>query len=181
MITRHCDQLPQEVAMTLNTVTGPLNRQRAKGRAVGSPGVGCIVKGAFGGLVLAVVVAWIRRVTREVRCRMRARSDSDVAVSDEQHVDAFSLSKQGKASVVVDNRDIRIIVGENIRRLRTDKGWTQTTLAARSNLHRTYIGDIERGTRNVSVLNVDSIAAALGVPAAELLQRSRILPFVEDH
>lgn len=66
--------------------------------------------------------------------------------------------------------DIRIIVGKNIRRLRKTKSWSQERLAFEARLHRTYIGDIERGQRNVSVLNLQKIASALGVHAARLLE-----------
>jgi transcriptional regulator with XRE-family HTH domain len=68
------------------------------------------------------------------------------------------------------DNDIRVIVGKNIRNLRKAKGWSQETLAFEAGLHRTYIGDIERGERNVSVVNVQKIANALGVPAADLLR-----------
>ena len=66
--------------------------------------------------------------------------------------------------------DIRVIVGRNIRRLRKTREWSQEELAHRSGLHRTYISDVERGNRNISVVNVHKIALALGVPAAELLE-----------
>ena len=66
--------------------------------------------------------------------------------------------------------DIRIIVGQNIRRLRMAQGWSQEQLAFEVELHRTYIGDIERGKRNVSVVNLQKIADGLGVTAADLLK-----------
>lgn len=66
--------------------------------------------------------------------------------------------------------DIRVVVGQNIRRLRLAKGLSQEQLAFEVNLHRTYIGDIERGQRNVSVVNLQKIADGLGVTAADLLQ-----------
>ena len=57
----------------------------------------------------------------------------------------------------------------NVRNLRTEKGWTQEELAKRADLHRTYIGSIERHERNVSLVNVENIAKALGVQARELI------------
>jgi len=57
----------------------------------------------------------------------------------------------------------------NVRNLRTRKGWTQEELARRADLHRTYIGSIERHERNVSLVNVENIARALGVQARELI------------
>jgi transcriptional regulator with XRE-family HTH domain len=57
----------------------------------------------------------------------------------------------------------------NVRNLRKEKGWTQEELARRADLHRTYIGSIERHERNVSLVNVENIARALGVQARELI------------
>lgn len=67
--------------------------------------------------------------------------------------------------------DIRAIVGRNIRRLREAREWSQEELAHRSGIHRTYISDVERGNRNISVVNIHRIALALDVPAARLLER----------
>lgn len=61
------------------------------------------------------------------------------------------------------------VLGQNILRERRRKGWSQEFLATRSHLHRTYIGGIERGERNVSIRNVEKIAAALGVDPYLLL------------
>ncbi len=61
------------------------------------------------------------------------------------------------------------ILGANIRALRVRKELTQEQLAELSNLHRTYIGAIERGDRNISLKNIIGIANALNVEPAELL------------
>ncbi len=58
---------------------------------------------------------------------------------------------------------------KNVRALRREKGWTQEELARRADLHRTYIGSIERLERNVSLLNVERIAGALKVKATDLI------------
>jgi len=58
---------------------------------------------------------------------------------------------------------------QNIKNLRRKKGWTQEELAERADLHRTYIGAIERHERNVSLLNVERIANALNVNPKELI------------
>ena len=47
-------------------------------------------------------------------------------------------------------------------------GISQEQLANRSGLHRTYISDIERGVRNVSLVNLQNIADALGVSLSEI-------------
>jgi transcriptional regulator with XRE-family HTH domain len=62
------------------------------------------------------------------------------------------------------------IFGRTVRRLRRQKGWSQEQLAHVSRLHRTYIGGIERGERNVGVLNILQLAQALGVLPTELFR-----------
>lgn len=59
--------------------------------------------------------------------------------------------------------DILEIFGTNLRKYRTQKGYSQEKFAERCGLHRTYISDIECFQRNVSLLNVQKIADALGV------------------
>jgi transcriptional regulator with XRE-family HTH domain len=59
--------------------------------------------------------------------------------------------------------------GSRIRELRLAAGLTQEALAEASGLHRTYVGSLERGSRNVGVLNIYALAAALGVPPGALL------------
>lgn len=58
----------------------------------------------------------------------------------------------------------------NIRRLRESCGLSQEALASRAKLHRTYVGSIERAERNVSIDNMERLAAALGVSLAELVR-----------
>lgn len=65
--------------------------------------------------------------------------------------------------------DIRITVGRILRELREAKGWSQEELGFQSGLHRNYIGGIERGERNVAILNIAILAAALGVWPRDLL------------
>lgn len=65
--------------------------------------------------------------------------------------------------------DWRRIVGENVRRLRKAQGQTQEQLAFEAELDLTYIGGIERGRRNPSLLAMVRIAAALKVDLVELL------------
>jgi DNA-binding XRE family transcriptional regulator len=63
-------------------------------------------------------------------------------------------------------------LGNVIRRVRRGKGMSQEQLAFESDLHRTYIGSVERGERNVSLLNIVAIACALNVTAAYLLREA---------
>ena len=60
-------------------------------------------------------------------------------------------------------------LGLRIRQCREAAGWTQAQLAERCELHRTFIGSVERGERNVSILNLRLIARILRVSLSELL------------
>ncbi len=51
--------------------------------------------------------------------------------------------------------------GKAIRARRLELGITQEELAAKAQVHRTYVGDIERGARNVALRNIEKLAAAL--------------------
>ena len=61
------------------------------------------------------------------------------------------------------------ILGANVKNLRIKRNLTQEKLAELCDLHRTYVGAIERGDRNVSLKNIVIIAHALKVEPAELL------------
>jgi transcriptional regulator with XRE-family HTH domain len=61
--------------------------------------------------------------------------------------------------------------GAAVRSRRNKLSWSQKELADRSGLHRTYLSDIERGARNVSLRNVARLAKALRVPAASLVPK----------
>lgn len=63
---------------------------------------------------------------------------------------------------------MRITFGLRIRELRHNRSISQEELAIKSNLHRTYISDIERGARNVSLDNIYKIAIALDVTLKDL-------------
>jgi transcriptional regulator with XRE-family HTH domain len=65
---------------------------------------------------------------------------------------------------------VRQVLATNLRRLRNDRGWSQEDLGAESGLHRTFVGAVERAERNVSLDNVDKLAAALDVEAWQLLR-----------
>jgi transcriptional regulator with XRE-family HTH domain len=66
------------------------------------------------------------------------------------------------------NDDVLIRLGRSIRRLREQAGISQEYLGSISGLHRTYVGAIERGERNPSVLSLKKIADALNVTLGEL-------------
>ena len=65
--------------------------------------------------------------------------------------------------------DPRTVVGQRVREFRQVRQYSQEELAARAGLHPTYISGIERGHRNVSVVNLYRLAAALDVSPGELV------------
>lgn len=65
--------------------------------------------------------------------------------------------------------DARLAFGQGVRKLRLAKGISQEKLAELAGIHRTYIGDVERGTRNISLVNMTRIATALEVPLSRLI------------
>lgn len=67
-------------------------------------------------------------------------------------------------------KDTKISLGENIKQHRLERKISQEQLAYMCSLHRTYIGSVERGERNISLENIVSISRALGISASILLQ-----------
>ena len=66
-------------------------------------------------------------------------------------------------------KDIRTLFGDHLRKLRLTKKLTQEELADRAGMHSTYIGQIERGVRNPSLINLYKLAKALNITAGQLL------------
>jgi len=65
---------------------------------------------------------------------------------------------------------LRGTLARNLRRLRAERKLSQEDLADLACLHRTYIGSIERGERNISIDNIEKLAVAFGIPASILLE-----------
>jgi len=74
-----------------------------------------------------------------------------------------------------DEKLILKLFGERVRALRQKRGFSQESLALASGLDRTYVGGVERGERNISLLNIQKIAQALEVSPAELLQFNQVI------
>ncbi|HLY61933.1 MAG TPA: helix-turn-helix transcriptional regulator [Terriglobia bacterium] len=68
------------------------------------------------------------------------------------------------------NPDPRIVFGRRLRDLRLKRGLSQEKLAELTDLHRNYVGGVERGERNVSLLNIVKLAHGLNVRVTKLIE-----------
>ncbi|OFX31582.1 MAG: transcriptional regulator [Bacteroidetes bacterium GWA2_32_17] len=68
----------------------------------------------------------------------------------------------------MDNKKILIKFGEKVRSLRKERNLSQEELSFRAELHRTYIGMIERAEKNITLINIEKIAKALEVDIKKL-------------
>ena len=68
----------------------------------------------------------------------------------------------------MENREILIKFGKRVRQLRKEKNLSQEDLSFKADLHRTYIGMIERAEKNITLVNIEKIAKALNVDIKEL-------------
>jgi len=66
----------------------------------------------------------------------------------------------------------RLIVAENIRKIREHRGYSQERLGEICDLHRTYVSSVERGKRNITVDSIERFAIALGVSIPTLFDES---------
>jgi len=73
------------------------------------------------------------------------------------------MKKRGKA-------DIRERFGFAVKARREELSLTQEDLAEKAGIHRTYLSDVERGSRNVCLINIERLASALALPASELFR-----------
>ncbi len=71
---------------------------------------------------------------------------------------------------VTSGKKIRKDFGRKLRELRKARGLSQEGLALGAELDRTYIGSVERGERNISLINIYKISSALGVSAKEFFE-----------
>ncbi len=67
--------------------------------------------------------------------------------------------------------DLLVRLGDRIRKLRKQRGWTQVEMAERVGIDRSFLADVERGKRNVSILNLDLMAKGLKVSLSQLFSR----------
>ena len=79
------------------------------------------------------------------------------------------------------NKTSRSLLAANLRGLRHTLGWSQEQLAEHCGLHRTYIGAIERGERNISLDTLERLADALHLPVSVLLESNTGDDRVREH
>jgi len=65
------------------------------------------------------------------------------------------------------------VYARNLRKERLAKGLSQEALADKAGLHRTYVGSVERGERNITLVNAEKLAHALDIELADLVRRKR--------
>jgi len=66
--------------------------------------------------------------------------------------------------------DPRVPFGTHLAQLRRAKGWSQEKLALESGLARSYLGGVERGQRNIALVNICKLAEALNMPPSSLME-----------
>jgi transcriptional regulator with XRE-family HTH domain len=69
------------------------------------------------------------------------------------------------------SKDLLVRLGDRIQKLRKRRGWTQVVMAEKIGLDRSFIADVERGKRNISILNLDIIAKGLKLSLSRLLSK----------
>lgn len=82
------------------------------------------------------------------------------------------LSSAGESTLPISDEmkeEIQRQFGDSLRQMRHEADLSQEELAHRADLDRSYVGSVERGERNITLLNVVRLARALSVPPAELL------------
>jgi len=67
--------------------------------------------------------------------------------------------------------DLLIRLGQRIRNLRKRRGWTQVVMAEKVGLDRSFVADVERGKRNISILNLELIAKGFRISLSQLLSK----------
>jgi transcriptional regulator with XRE-family HTH domain len=73
-------------------------------------------------------------------------------------------------NMIPQNTSLRRRFAENLKRLRLERSLSQEALADLAGLHRTYIGAVERGERNISIDNIERLANALECDVKELIR-----------
>jgi len=67
-------------------------------------------------------------------------------------------------------KDVKHALGKRVRKLRKIKKWSQEKMAEASGMHWTYIGQVERGERNLTLQSIQAIAKAFNIKISELFR-----------
>ena len=89
--------------------------------------------------------------------------------AEECYLNASSLAARWPSSMNLQDQAFLRRIGDRVRELRTARKLTQAELGESAGLHRTFIGSVERGERNIALLSLHRIALSLRVPITELL------------
>jgi transcriptional regulator with XRE-family HTH domain len=84
------------------------------------------------------------------------------------HLALIHDDRQGLIKMNLDDKRFLRELGKRVREHRRNRKWTQAELAHRCSLHRTFIGSIERGERNLSILNLRLISRTLRISLSDL-------------
>lgn len=95
--------------------------------------------------------------------------DVIVELAEKCYSEAVALESSYPKVLVVITNHLRKILSANIKAYRKAEGMSQEVFAASCGLHRTYIGSVERGERNVTLATLQQLSDAMGVSAADLL------------
>jgi len=101
-------------------------------------------------------------------------ASSDSSESDSSEFSRGSASSEGEPSIEgepFDRERTLKALGRAVRRRRENLGLSQEALSARAGLHENYVGGVERGERNTSIINVLKLTGALELRPAELMSR----------
>lgn len=74
---------------------------------------------------------------------------------------------------MISKKEILIKFGDRVREIRKEKGLSQEELSFKADLHRTYIGMIERAEKNITLVNIEKIANALEVSINDLFDETK--------
>jgi transcriptional regulator with XRE-family HTH domain len=79
------------------------------------------------------------------------------------------MVKKPAQPVSIEPNRTRAALARNLVRLRTERGWSQEVFAVQAQVHRTFVAQVERQQRNITLDNIEKLARTLGVTASELL------------
>lgn len=86
----------------------------------------------------------------------------------------FAKNNYSKSKGVIKMSNINNLVGERIRAIRNKQGLSQDKLAEKAGLHNTYIGQVERAEKNITIESLEKIVNALGITFEDLFKNMQV-------